>query len=591
MTRTLQFSGKPPVAPPAQPDDCVRSEVEQGDRGGALPQAGVSISGELFSQRFRETPSTGTGEHASDALMEMIEPGPYAPGDLIKCYRIVKEIGFGGYARVYHAFNEFLEVDVALKIIFRQNARPKELAARAKAEARFLQALQNPYVVRVYEAGLTESNLMYISMELLSGKTLRSILLKRGKLTWQVALPLFAKVAEGVQSAHAKSVIHRDLKPENIFVLKDGNPKVLDFGIAKFTEGPAITTRENIFHGTPPYMSPEQLAGRTVTGQSDIYAMGIILWEVLAGRHPMLIIGGDNDPSSVAYRNICYHPPLLNDVDSTIFKPITRLVNRLIAKSPKQRPASMAEVADELRACFDKCQAAKRGLFTVFSTGKADLNVVAPPHDPVAGWFDDDEIVPSNEAPEEARDVSVRPKPGKSPAPKIESKSPQARIRLTKEIRTRQLPPLSDGVPVTALVPQKVAKPPVAAPIPNKFISPRLRGILSPILVLAIVGLTLGGASVVLYMHAAKVPRQAVEAPTAATAIPVKSPPIVRVTEVVAPQSTSAQTPVSTSSPKVAVPAVRDSLGEIDPMRVWDGVVMDGTNQRHHGHRSTRLLV
>lgn len=373
MTRTLPFSGKAHTAPPNRRDtssaDRIELDAAKGER-----RVSVSVSGELQSQRFREDPTRGVSEplvsegQASDLPWKPSDPGPLKAGDRFRGFRIVKEIGFGGYARVYHAIDELLDLDLAIKVIYRPGGSPQELAARSVAEARFLQSVYSPYVVRVYHAGLTEAKLFFIVMELLDGRSLRSILLKRPKLTWKMALPLFAKIAEGVQAAHEMNVIHRDLKPENIFVLRDGTPKVLDFGIAKFMDRPPITTRENLFHGTPPYMSPEQLSGRPVTARSDIYAFGIILYEVLAGKHPMLVDGGDNDPNSIAYRNIYLHPPLLNETDPSIYKPVARLVNRLIAKSPDLRPSSMTKVARELLACFERCQSANRGPFAVLSS-------------------------------------------------------------------------------------------------------------------------------------------------------------------------------------------------------------------------------
>ncbi|MGE5787726.1 MAG: serine/threonine-protein kinase, partial [Myxococcales bacterium] len=244
MTGTLPLGGGVPWTPPAGLD---RQGVTPKPVSSLGPQEGAvaATSGEVNIVVANDAPRLGAPSAGlvsegpySDAPIVSRVPGPFKPGDMLNGYRIVKEIGCGGYARVYKAYDELIDTHFAIKVIFRPSANAKELDRRTKAEARFLWSVDHPYVVRVYAAGLTEAKSLYFVMELLEGRSLRSILLKRGELRWQDTLPLFAKIAEGVHAAHARSVIHRDLKPENIFVLKDGTPKVLDFGIAKFVDAP-----------------------------------------------------------------------------------------------------------------------------------------------------------------------------------------------------------------------------------------------------------------------------------------------------------------------------------------------------------------
>ncbi|HMA97573.1 MAG TPA: serine/threonine-protein kinase, partial [Polyangiaceae bacterium] len=456
--------------------------------------------------------------------------------------------------------------------------------------------------------GLTEAKSLYFVMELLEGRSLRSILLKRGKLRWQDALPLFAKIAEGVHAAHARSVIHRDLKPENIFVLKDGTPKVLDFGIAKFVDAPPLTTREHVFHGTPPYMSPEQLSGRQVTYQSDVYALGIVLWEVLVGTHPMMSADGDNDPNSVAYRHIYSHPPLVSELEPSVGKPIARLVNRMISKVPAQRPASMPEVAKELMRCYEKCSSVRRGFFGAITTGrvrvKAAAELKASKERP---WFDDGSPAAADQAPvaAPASRASVAPSaiaqqrpldahaPSREQAPseplaqrepaEVAANAAEAvdaaddaaeqlklKVGFTQEFSTKLLSQLRLRPSTTAshnakAAPSNPALSNTARPQDRKSsVVParegKFRSLVLQLLVLAVGGLSLGGALVVLAMHLKHGRTKqdvTVRAPTV-NALP--SAPVVATHSVLTqPTSVASVTPSAASSvtPSVTAPAAR----------------------------------
>jgi serine/threonine protein kinase len=472
MTHTYPFNGLPQPAQPIR--DGSADELDENDE--VLPQiTSGNVSGEIFSAQALEKQVFASNEQGSDDDDTPLEPGPFNKGDRFDSYRIIADIGHGGYAHVYHAFHEVLEIDMAVKVICRKGNKPLEIAARSKAEARFLISLQNPYVVRVYGAGITDDNFFFIAMELLQGGgTLRSILLKREKLSWRVALPLFAKIAEGVHAAHKMDAIHRDLKPENIYVLRDLTPKVLDFGIAKFTNMPAITTRENVYHGTPPYMSPEQLSGHPVTAQSDIYALGLMLYEALAGKHPMLAGADDwyQDPNVIAYRNIYFRPPKLDVLDPSIYKPIARLVSRLIAKLPKQRPASMEEVAQELRACFDQCNSAKRGIFAAFS-GESD-----PSDAEESQSIIDDNPVPQRQIQPEPPRVEpvlqqqIQPEPPHAkPVELAQRNLPPIGLTKAIDISLRDLRPAATTPRVEARIDQAPARA-KALSVPNARFSP-----------------------------------------------------------------------------------------------------------------------
>jgi serine/threonine protein kinase len=284
------------------------------------------------------------------------QAGPFGAGDRFFKYEIRGLLGRGGHAFVYHGYDSFLDRDVAIKIIVNPAEPGRDLQRRAQLEARMLCRLKHPNVVSVMDAGATEAGFVYIIMELLNGRTLRDVLVDLRRLTVAEALAVGAHIADGVQAAHIENAIHRDLKPENVFILEGNFAKVLDFGIAKFLGG-AKTTQRDLLHGTMPYMSPEHLQGLGVTARSDIFALGAVLYEALGGRPPCLV--GMQEPTmhSLAWAQINRMPPPLDELTKTVPRHVARLVQRMIAKDPVDRFATMYEVAEVLRAGLRRMEA------------------------------------------------------------------------------------------------------------------------------------------------------------------------------------------------------------------------------------------
>jgi serine/threonine protein kinase len=168
------------------------------------------------------------------------------------------------------------------------------------------------------------------------------------------ALRIGIHIADGVQVAHAEQAIHRDLKPENVFILPDNVAKVLDFGIAKFLDHGSLTTQKDHIHGTMLYMSPEHLQGKAVTPRSDVYALGTILYEAMAGRPPALLGMTEITMNAVAWAQINRMPPPLNELNDTVPSHVARIVQRMIAKDPADRFASMQEVSTALRSAAER---------------------------------------------------------------------------------------------------------------------------------------------------------------------------------------------------------------------------------------------
>jgi serine/threonine protein kinase len=280
------------------------------------------------------------------------ETGPVKPGDLFERYQILKLLGQGGYASVYHARREFIDRDVAIKISNRSVDR--EFFRRFQAEARLTHKLKHPNVVEVIDADVAGSGHLYIVMELLRGQTFWEAKKQHGKLTIPEALLLCAQVTEGVEQAHRVGAIHRDLKPLNLFIIEGNRVKVLDFGIAKLADGDASSTRRDVIHGTLKYMSPEQLQGHVLTPRSDIFALGVILFELLTGQHPHLIDNPQLTAAQLGWAIAARLAPMLDELDPTIPRYVARAVQRALSKLPEQRFASMAEFGAVLRDCQER---------------------------------------------------------------------------------------------------------------------------------------------------------------------------------------------------------------------------------------------
>ncbi|MEO6602634.1 MAG: protein kinase [Polyangiaceae bacterium] len=297
------------------------------------------------------------------------EEGPLRNGArFLDKYEIGGLIGRGGQAWVYRGKHIFTGREVAIKVVHSTYGVTQEMLDRGKSEARALGKLDSPNIVAMYDAGITDDGLFYIVMELLRGKTLRAVLAAHGRLEVEEVLKLAIQAAEAVQVAHDVQTIHRDLKPDNIFLTRDNRLKVLDFGIAKMLDEIGFTTRKHGVVGTLLYMSPEQAQGlMPLTPRSDIFALGVIMFEALFGKHPTVLIfeqdlAARNEPlrrgglADLAQIQVNRKPPLLSELDARIPLYVAQVVQRAIAKVAKQRFASMADFVASMRVCLDTYQ-------------------------------------------------------------------------------------------------------------------------------------------------------------------------------------------------------------------------------------------
>src|SRR3712207_1884500 len=200
-------------------------------------------------------------------------------------YRLRKSLGSGGMADVYLAHDDILDRDVALKVMSSRYASDEEFVERFKREAQSAAALSHPNIVSIFDRGEQEDGTYYIAMEYLPGGTLKDHILKRGPLPPQMAAAVALQTAEALQAAHKKGIIHRDIKPRNILITDSGDVKVTDFGIARAAEATTTSNLGDIL-GTAKYMSPEQAMGEPVGPASDLYSLGVVLYEMLTGRVP-----------------------------------------------------------------------------------------------------------------------------------------------------------------------------------------------------------------------------------------------------------------------------------------------------------------
>jgi serine/threonine protein kinase len=251
-------------------------------------------------------------------------------------YEILQRIGDGGMAEVFRAHDRTLDRDVALKVLRAAYVDDAEFSQRFHREADALAALHHPNIVHVLDWG-TSDDAPYIAMELMEGGTLRDLLRAQGRLTEETAVRLTAEIADGLEAAHLRGVLHRDLKPDNVLLDGAGKPKLGDFGIARLAAATAITRTGELL-GTPRYLAPEQMTGDVVDERADVYALGVILYEMLTGAQPT----GGVTASEIVSRRLRSDPrPPRRLVRIT--PALEAVVLRAVARDPRRRFARASE--------------------------------------------------------------------------------------------------------------------------------------------------------------------------------------------------------------------------------------------------------
>jgi serine/threonine-protein kinase len=258
-------------------------------------------------------------------------------------YRLVKPLGSGGMADVYLAHDSILDRDVALKVMSARYASDDEFIERFKREAQSAAALSHANIVSIFDRGESEDGTYYIAMEYLPGGTLKDRIMSKGALPPRTAAAVALQIAEALCAAHERGVIHRDIKPHNILITESGDVKVTDFGIARAASSSTMTRTGSIL-GTAHYISPEQAMGEPVGPASDLYSLGVVLYEMLTGELPY----DAETPLGIAMKHVNGHLQPPKALNPRVPDGINAITCRLLAKDPEDRYASGADLIEDL---------------------------------------------------------------------------------------------------------------------------------------------------------------------------------------------------------------------------------------------------
>ena len=268
-------------------------------------------------------------------------------------YQIIKTIGEGGMANVYLAYDTILDRNVAVKVLRGDLATDEKFVRRFQREALSASSLSHPNIVEVYDVG-EDNGSYYIVMEYIEGKHLKQLLKKRGNLTLTEVVDVMLQVTDGMSAAHDSYIIHRDIKPQNIMILENGLIKITDFGIAMALNSTQLTQTNSVM-GSVHYLPPEQASGKGATIQSDVYSMGILMYELLTGTLPFR---GDN-AVEIALKHIKEPFPTVRDKVNNLPQSIENIIMRATAKNVKNRYADAKEMHDDLKTALSDSRASE----------------------------------------------------------------------------------------------------------------------------------------------------------------------------------------------------------------------------------------
>src|SRR5215510_4166841 len=276
------------------------------------------------------------------------------PGQTLGPYRILNQIGQGGMATVYKAYQPSMDRNVAVKVLPGQLAQSPEFTQRFQQEARIIAKLEHAHILPVFDYGESEG-ISYFVMRFLEAGTLKDKMESGRPLPLREIDRLFTQLADALSYAHSMGVVHRDLKPANALIDSRGNLFLTDFGIAKILEGtsPRLTQTDAIM-GTPAYISPEQAQAEKVDQRSDIYSLGIILYEMVTGRVPYTA----DTPLAVILKHVTHPLPLPSSIKPDIPETIERVLLKALAKNPDDRFANVSDFLTAWKLALDSKESA-----------------------------------------------------------------------------------------------------------------------------------------------------------------------------------------------------------------------------------------
>ena len=263
-------------------------------------------------------------------------------------YQIIKSIGEGGMANVYLAYDTILDRDVAVKILRGDLSNDEKFVRRFQREALNASSLSHPNIVEVYDVG-EDNGQYFIVMEYIEGKNLKDLLKKRGKLTVTEVVDIMSQISDGLSIAHDSYIIHRDIKPQNIMILENGMVKITDFGIAMAMNATQLTQTNSVM-GSVHYLPPEQASGKGSTLKSDIYSMGILMYELLTGSLPYR---GEN-AVEIALKHLKEPLPSIREELEDIPQSVENVILKSASKNPKNRYNDAREMYEDLKTVLDE---------------------------------------------------------------------------------------------------------------------------------------------------------------------------------------------------------------------------------------------
>ena len=271
-------------------------------------------------------------------------------------YQIIRTIGEGGMANVYLAYDTILDRNVAVKILRGDLAGDEKFVRRFQREAIAASSLSHPNIVEMYDVGEDDGK-YFIVMEYIEGTTLKSLIKRRGALTLSEVIDIMLQLTAGLACAHDSYIIHRDIKPQNVLILDDGRVKITDFGIAMAMNSNELTQTNSVM-GSVHYLPPEQANGNGATIKSDIYSLGILMYELLTGKLPFK---GDN-AVEIAIKHMKEPIPSVCEINPEIPQSVENIILRATAKNPKNRYENVREMQEDLKTCLDPSRKDERKL-------------------------------------------------------------------------------------------------------------------------------------------------------------------------------------------------------------------------------------